>query len=397
MDLIKETLEGTKLAEAPKSYFYWALLVALAAVVKNNVWLERYLFKTFRLYPNIFVILVGKSGLRKGVPIWFCEQLVAGVNNTRIINGRTTIPGVLSDLSKVYTREGQPPISDATALLLASEFASFIIEDPKEALTILTNIYDSQYTGDNWKYNTKHEPFQLKNICISMLAASNQTHLKDALPPNAIGGGFLARTFMIVESKKNASNPLTRAPVTQLDLAPMIKVMKEKALLKGAMSFSESAMELYEAWYKKYDEKDIDDPTGTSERLTDSILKVAMLISLARKDTLLIDEQDMDDAINSASTFIRAAHQTTMGQNSKSEVAPQSASVMKTLYESKEFRMSRKKILRKLWGECDAMVFDRVISTLDQAGIVSSVMEGSEVMYILTHKGRDIVMNTLED
>lgn len=394
MNLIDEILKGTKDAEAPQSYFYWALLAAISAVIKDRVWLDRFLFRRFKLYPNIYVILIGPSGIKKGVPIWMCDELVRGVNNTRIIAGRTTIPGVISDLSKIYTRENAEPIKDASALLLASEFASFIIEDPKEALTILTDLYDRQYRN-NYDYKLKSEPLALKNVCLTMLAASNETHLRDAMPANAHSGGFLARTFLIVEKKKKKSNPLTRSTENQLDLDIIIKELARKSKLTGPFSYTTASMELYEHWYAKNDEKIGKDVTGTENRLGDSILKTAMLISLARRDTLILEEEDMEDAINSCSGFIRSANQTTMGQG-KSEIAPQVALVIKLLYETEGFRLSRRKILRQLYGDVDALTFDRVADTLEKAGIISLDLVGQEVMVGLTAKGKAIVEHTLE-
>lgn len=395
MDLIQEILKGTKDAESPSSYFYWSTLAAISAVVKDNVYIDRYLFKRFKLYPNIYVILVGPSGIKKGVPLWLAQELVEGVNNTRVIAGKTTIPGILSDLSKVYTRENAPPINDAAAFLLASEFASFLVENPKDALTDLTTLYDRQY-NNNWKYNIKSEPLNLKNICVTMLAASNETHLKDAMPPNAHSGGFLARTFLVVEKKKKKSNPLTRAPDDSLSLEPLIERLKCISKLKGAFSYTTSSMELYEEWYRKHDERAAKDVTGTENRLGDSILKTAMLISLARRDTLVMEETDMEDAINSCGGFIKAAHQTTMGQG-KSDISPQLALVLKEVYEAEGYCKSKKKILRENYGDIDTMTFDRVADTLEQAGIIKLHLANNETMLTLTKKGINVVEATLEE
>lgn len=368
----------------------------MSAIVKDNVWLDRYLFKRFKLYPNIYVILVGPSGIKKGVPVWMAQELVEGVNNTRIIAGRTTIPGVITDLAKVYTREDAPMINDSSAFLVASEFASFLIEDPKDALTTLTALYDRQY-NNNWKYNLKSEPVSLKGINLTLLGASNETHLKDAMPQNALTGGFLARTFLVVEKKKNKSNPLTRPMQQELTLEPLIEILKCKSKLKGAFSYSTSGLELYESWYAKYDEKIGKDTTGTENRIGDSILKVAMLLSLSRRDSLILEEEDIADSISSCLGFVRNAHQATMGQAGKSEVAPQIALVMKALYEAEHFKLSRTKLLRKLLGDVDSLLWERIASTLEQAGIIKLELAGSEVMIELSRKGINIVEHTLED
>jgi hypothetical protein len=51
-------------SEAPPKFFYWAGLSAISAVAKKHVFLNR--GGKYKLYPNIYVIIVAGSGMKKG-------------------------------------------------------------------------------------------------------------------------------------------------------------------------------------------------------------------------------------------------------------------------------------------------------------------------------------------
>jgi hypothetical protein len=92
MNWLSQLSEQHQELESPKSFWYWSAIAALSAVVKDQVWLDRQIFKT---YPNIYVMLHADSGLKKGPPISMAKQLVSPVKNTRIISGRSSIQGIL--------------------------------------------------------------------------------------------------------------------------------------------------------------------------------------------------------------------------------------------------------------------------------------------------------------
>src|SRR4249920_2360303 len=127
MTFIEALLIYTNASESPKKYYYWSGLSAIASVVKSNVYLDKFYYK---LFPNIYVLLVGRSGLRKGPPVHLAKTLVSTIDNTRIFAGRMSIQGIIADLSRAITKSnGGPPITAADGALFASEFASFIIQD----------------------------------------------------------------------------------------------------------------------------------------------------------------------------------------------------------------------------------------------------------------------------
>ena len=363
MTFVEKVLRYTKDSESPKKYFYWSALAAISAVAKSNVYLDKHLYK---LYPNIYVLLVGRSGLRKGLPINLARSLVQTINNTKVFAGRVSIQGVISELSKAITRkEGGPPLMDASGFFLASEFASFIIQDPA-ALTILTDLYDGHYNPE-WSYMLRNSPTEkLKSPCLTLLGATNEAHLKDAVPDNAIGGGFVARTFIIYADKKSGINPLTEKPTDTISIDLLTQHLREISRLKGEFIWSILGKELYNDWYGKFQEQDQaeEDSTGTMERIHDHILKSAMLISLSRSTDLRLELSDIDEAIRACQDFVPGAKRVALGQVGKSISAPGTAVLLRELLTTPSHEISRTHALQKHWSHFDAFELDRIAESL---------------------------------
>ena len=371
-------LRYTKESESPRKYYYWSTLAAIAAIVKSNVYLDKFYYK---LYPNIYVLLVGRSGLRKGPPVNLAKNLVSTVNNTRIFAGRISIQGMISSLSKAETKkEGGPPQTDASGALFASEFASFIIQDAS-ALTILTDLYDGHYNPE-WSYMLRNSPTEkLKSPCLTMLGASNENHIKDAIPTNAVGGGFIARTFIIYSNKKSGINSLTDRPADSIPLHMLTSRLAEISKVKGEFLWSQKGKDLYNAWYTKYQELEQmeDDTTGTMERLHDHILKAAMLISLSRKLDRVLEYEDIEEAIRACQDFVPGAKRISLGQVGGSISAPGTSVLLRELISNPSHEISKTESLVKFWSHFDNFELDRIAESLAvQKAITITLRRGTD-------------------
>jgi len=290
---LDKVLEYSKESESPRQYFYWAGLAALSGVVRNKVYLDKFYYK---LYPNLYILLIGKSGIRKGIPIALAKNLVSAAKVTRVISGRTSIQKVISELATAYSIPGGVPLTDSVGYLSSSEFASFIIQD-QQALTILTDLYDGHYNPE-WSNMTKVSGNEkLKNVCLTLFGASNEVHFKEAVPENALGGGFIARTVIVFADKKSRINPLTTKPAQSINISELHEYIDKVKEVEGEFKWSEEGRILYEKWYEDFAPRVHDDDTGTLERIHDTILKIAMLISLSRKLDLVLEKEDIEEAL----------------------------------------------------------------------------------------------------
>ena len=383
MSWLSDIMKATDYAETPHSFIKWGALSALSAVVAPNVFLDKVFYK---LSPNLYVMLLARSGLGKGFPVTLAKQLVEQVHCTRVIGGRNSIQSVLQNLGQVKSQvNGTIPFKDSRGFLVSGEFADFITYDP-QALLILTDLYDTHYTSD-WKNTMKGAGVDiLKNPCITILGASSPVHFKNVIPESSIGGGFLARTLLVYEEKRSRINPLTEQPTNVFNIAELAEYLKHAAKLRGEFAWTKSGKLRFEQWYTEFRGRDVQDDTGTIERLHDHVLKVAMLLQISvDMDNLVLGEDVVQEAIETVET---------LGINAKKNflVDGKSASkehigvVLKQLFKQKEFQVTRPVILQRCWGHMNAQELDVAIMTLQQMSYVTELSIRNVTTYRLTER-----------
>jgi len=381
-DFISMVMEQTSELESPKQFFYWSALSCISAVLKSRVYLDRF---AYILYPNIYVMLFAKSGLRKGVPINLAKRLVQKVDNTRVIVGRSSIQAIIKELSTVRAKADGTIMKDAAGFIVASEFAASLVQDP-QSLTILTDLYDSNY-NESWSNMLKGSNLEtLKNVSLTMLGGINHAHFADSVDLAAIMGGFVGRTFIVYEEKKANVNSLVYQPTRTPNVDELAGTLKGISRLSGAAKFTPSGGKLYDEWYRKYNESARDDKTGTSERISDSILKVAILLSASRRDDLLLDEFVVAEAIEQCLITSASVKRTTVGSG-KNQNSANVGVVLQELLQHKE--VTRRQVLSRHYADFDAFELDRIVETLEQAGAITSKQQGKEITYKITQKVYD--------
>lgn len=362
MSWIQEVMDATEKVETPRHFVFWGALATIAGVVKNNVWIDK--DGVYNLYPNVYVLLVAPSGHRKGFPPALATALLAEVGGLRTITGRSSIEGIIADLANAKTSPGGgAPITDASGIILSGEFSTSLVRNP-DALTILTDLYDSIYHKE-WKNTLKHSGVEsLKNVCLSLLGGLNQTHFDDMITEKEISGGFIARCLIVEANKRSKKNPLVRKTGTRLNIKELANYLKSLRNLKGEFEWTEEALQCFEEWYMSYDPESKNDRTGSAMRVHDQILKVAMLLSLGRRPMLLLEREDIEGAM-------RLCLETTSLKPTQgagiSEYAKKTRILLAALETAPKFMLSRAQILSKFYGDFDANDLTRIQETLVQA------------------------------
>jgi len=246
----------------------------------------------------------------------------------------------------------------------------------------------------DWKKTLKGSPVEtLKSTCLTMLTASNETLFHAMVKEKDIEGGFIARTFIVRESERRGINSLVEKPAGTFEREALLSGLKRIAKIKGEFKWTKRAGEEYTEWYTKLCKMRIDDRTGSVERLGDQVLKVAMLLSLARKDDLNLDREDIMMAILRAESCMPAVN--VVGLSSQtSEVSSSIMRILKLLLASPEQTMARNRILTKLhpYG-VDAVVLDRCIESMKQSGALEKEYRSADrkqILYTLSRKAYNL-------
>lgn len=394
MTWIEDLKNATKEVETPRSWIYWAGLCSIAAITRNKIWIDKQYYK---LYPNLYVILLGPSGLGKGFPVNLAKELVSGVGTTKIISGRSSIEGIIKKLAITTTLPGSKgPITHNCGFINAGEFSSSLVRN-SDALTILTDLYDGHYHKE-WETTLKNSELpSLKKVNITLLGGINETHFNDLITEKEISGGFLARSLIIQEWKKFRKNALLRKQENTVifDVSAHIPYLKELDKLEGQFQLTPAAIDEFEGWYNEFEPEKMEDKTGTANRVHDTILKVAMNVSLSRRPELIIGKDDIIEAMNLCLGAALVSKKLTIG----SGVSVDSAKiriVMQELLAAPGNRMSRGALLRKHYGDFSAPELDNIADTFEQSKAILKYRENGDQIFELKSEIIDLFRGILE-
>lgn len=408
MNFIDQVVEQHKEFESPLNFWRWAAIASISAVVKDNVYLNQHMFN---MYPNIYVMFHADSGMKKGPPVNLAKKLVTKVGNTKVISGRSSIQGILKEMSLSETRPGQPAVNrKATAFICSSELSSSIVED-KVATTILTDLYDRNYNADAWKSLLKMEVFDLKDPTITMLTATNESHSNDFFTQKDVSGGYFARTFIIHEKSENRVNSLLVPPTIIPDYDGLVLYLKKISELNGefiplgskqqsdyhaigienpysrSMEYFTPAGATYEHWYRDFatTRQGIKDSTGTLNRFGSSVIKVAMLLSLAEKPELIISDSAMLQAIDMCEKLVGNIRKVTLGRTeSEGTNAERKILLLNELLSRETHSISRVELHKKFWIQGNVKEWDDCIVSFAENKMIDIVNYGGEYIYQMT-------------
>jgi hypothetical protein len=410
MNWVQQIVDLHSELESPPSFWRWSAITAISAVVKDNVWLNQ---QIFNLYPNIYTMFHADSGLKKGPPVNMAKKLVKLVNNTRIITGRASIQGILKELGTAFTQPGGKIQSKSVAFICSSELSSSIVED-KVATKILTDLYDRIYNEGEWRSLLKMEAFTLKDPTITMLTATNEAMSDDFFTRSAIQGGYFARTFVIYEKQGSTVNSLIYPLEDEINYGSAADYLKEVAKLAGPfkplasntrddqyrfkkvkyakrgardMWFNEVGI-IFDDWYEKFSEIKLihenRDDTGTMNRFDASVLKVAMLLSLAERPELEITECAMREAILECEKLLGNVRRTTLGKQGISQSALLKTMIIMELLNRDNHQVSRLVLMKKMWQHYqNPEEFDTMMQGFNDAGMIITSSVGNQILYTM--------------
>lgn len=378
---LSQYLEHTSIYESCSAFWKWSGYAAISAVLRDNCFRRQ---GDSALYPNIYVILLATSGVhRKGRPVELCENLVIKAANTKVIGGRASIQAILDEISHAETDKKSGKIIKAgSATFFAPELAAGIVDDPA-AVAILTDIYD--YKSNPYRSRLRTGPsFNIDKLIFSMLAATNEDLGRDLLTTKAIKGGLLARTFLITPNEFRPSNSLMRHVDRSESLKKTQDLLFNISKLNGEFSFEEDAITEYEEWYAPFrmSYKDKHDSAGVVGRMHTGVLKLAMILA-ANEGELWVRKCHIEEGINECLSLIPNYNQFVMN-NGNSNIREAGAILINDLLAARENLLTRKELLRRHWQDFDAETLDKLVVTMEQAGMLVQIQSGNSFSYKLT-------------
>jgi hypothetical protein len=369
-DWISDVMESVEHVETPRNWIWYSLCSAISAAASNNYHML-VLKGTVMVKPNIYVILLGESGLGKEFPIFLAQELVQRAEVTRVIAGRSSIQAIVKELSTAKTRPDKPPITDSRAFIVNGELSTAIIKDP-DALTLLTDLYDRKTKWANTLKGTGIE--SLKDTYVTALFGSSYAHFQASIPQENVEGGYIGRNFIVEETKlfqqtdlfsqeegesKDALEEIAKKFVPHLE-----QINKSS----GRIIPDSESMELFNEWRRKWraDNPPGSDKTGFKPRVPFHVLKLAMCLVLSdyeAQKTLVMSRKHIEEAIDRVTTLVYGTQKITDGKG-LDPLSAQTKMVLDFLINAEGNCLTRKQLLTKGYGNYSTVVLDQILENL---------------------------------
>lgn len=292
-DFIDAYLDLHSTHEASPKIHLWTCLSVLATSIERKLWMPR---GHYDLYPNLFVFIVGPSGLiKKSTSTGFGVSLLRELPEIKIMSDRVTAASLIEQLNSAQKKgdELEGTLEHASMFIYASELIVFVKEVFGTVIELLTTFWDCPKV---WSYKTKNSGNVLvKNVCLNMLAATTLQWLKEGITSQIMTAGFAGRVIFVCDSKGSGKW------VAWPDTPPDFELRKEKLVedlhqihsLQGKMILTPEFKAVFAEWYDAHMtfvasiNKDVR-MNGYYGRKGEMILKVAMLKSVSEGDSLVL-------------------------------------------------------------------------------------------------------------
>lgn len=299
-DWISSYLEYVDNSEPAHMFKLWSAIIAISSCLKRKCFLD---WGMFTLYPNLYVVLVGPSGCRKGTAMGPAFDLMNTLN-IRMSAESTTRESLIRELNRssdshiCHTTGAMQMHSSLT--IFAQELTVFIGFGKMDLISDLTDWYDCR---PRWRYQTKNEELadDIINVWVTLFGATTPALIQTALPPDAIGLGLTSRIIFVFERKKGKSCPAPFLSQEQIALKPkLLHDLEQILMLSGQFRFSSEAFEAYTDWYIRQEtNRPFNDERlgGYMERRPMHLLKLCMIMSASRSNSMHIILEDLERAL----------------------------------------------------------------------------------------------------
>ena len=294
--IIDTYLLATENQESPEPFHVWTILALISAALDRKCWLDR--GGLYNLYPNLYVCLVaGSARCRKSSAIKLGVRLLfkPALPEFPCCSQKITSEALLKYFNTTFKERGKCSI-----LLVNDEMLTMFGRHAKEndLVAILTTLYDNP---DEFTYETITRQKEKVSLAYPVLLTASTPHwLRQIVPTDAVGGGFTGRIVFVYQPDTLRRFPWPRITNQQkFHFSDCVEDLAQIAELSGKFHVSQEAEKVYSDWYIQiYDPKAGGELLeGYMNRKPDLVLKLAMILSVARSDKLLITVDNIVKAI----------------------------------------------------------------------------------------------------
>lgn len=280
-DWLEYYMQYTQNTEPPKLYHLWCGISAIASCLQRKTYLP---WGHECIYPNMYIVLVGPPGGRKGTAMKMAKSIVQDLSipmSSDCLGSVQTLHKELSESRLTYKDVEGELVEHRSLNVWSEEFQVFLGENNPQLVSNLTDLYDCP---KKWNYASLRQGVNdLSNCWLNLVGAITPKLLQNKLSQDAVGGGLLSRLIFVVGYGKEKSVPLPFLSDEERALrdwlaSDLIKIRK----LIGEFRMSERCAQLYSDWYMDPESEqalDSDKFVGYNARRALHLRKLLLIVS----------------------------------------------------------------------------------------------------------------------
>lgn len=284
---------------APDRYLKWGAVFLVAALLGRRVGVP---MRGGILCPNLYIQMVGGPSVGKSQTCKAITSIMQPASDISLIPEsltRAAMEDYMADTIKFRKSPEGTMINSCEFVGISDELQGILPDQDIGHLTLYNRLFDLPkfYTAQT----RSNGEVRLEYPYCGLFTGTQPQFLALTMPEAAWGMGFMSRTVMVFGTAKQRTSAFKSQSLNMGLQKDLIADAKTIFSLYGHFKWTKEAIALYERWWVDAGGKPI--PTakrlvmGYNGRREINLLKVAMAISVAKSNTLVVDEPDVADAL----------------------------------------------------------------------------------------------------
>lgn len=369
-------LEYTSDLESPESFHMWTALGTLSAATRRHTSL---VMNYGTIYPNLYIIMVAASAeLRKSTAANVGRKILLDtIVDINVMQDSMTSQGLTKSLNHKRSAMENGVVVEklqSDVVIYADEVANLFSYDKLRAAQMSIFLTTTYECPDVYEHTTSRDnKIRLYNMYTTLIGCTDPKNLRTI--PAETSDGLVGRLLWVIESKRrNANSGWVDDDKNQLRKQllreALIHDLRRITQVHGAFKVETDARQYYDDWYYKLAKNEnIDqDSKAFYHRCHATVLRIAMLLSLAKREDLTITLDDMHGGLTLINEQLPANQKLSVWKGATNYEALRAKYV--SFLQAQPGKMAvRSKVLKHMGVVADE--FDRVTATLAQDGTIA--------------------------
>lgn len=305
--------------ESPDLFIDWVFFTMISSTLQRRVWLFD---DTFKLFPNMFVMLIGPPACGKSRVIAQMAEIIKAPKlrmfdkvlqkmvptipySADCITQEALTKFIAKDCQRVLeyknSKDKKVVGSHYSLCFMIEELGVLLRKNTDNIVNMLNQFYDSR----DYTYKTKHQgEDKISNICVNIIAGTTPSFIQEAFSDKIISQGFTSRAVLVYEKKPRFLRQFPGISDEQVKVKKeIVEHVNKLSLIAGPVRFSDEALAYHKDLYESgaLTEKKINTDYRLDtyySRKNAHVLKLSTVIHFShRTDSMVVEKKSIDEAL----------------------------------------------------------------------------------------------------